>query len=97
MENTCKNGIDITYDCVYWDTIENNWSNFGCKHVEKKISDDYYHICTCNHTTSFALLMTIDSFPYCYWCEEVLKYISLIGVLLSLIGLIITLFYDICM
>jgi len=41
--------------------------------------------------------MTIDTYPYCDWCETTLKVLSCIGVFLSIIGLLITIFYDICM
>ncbi len=95
-KNCTKNGRNITFDCVFWDYSTNNWSSYGCNHELVSQNNKIYHVCTCNHTTSFALLMTADSFPYCDWCEDVLFYVSIIGVCFSLIGLSITIFYDLC-
>lgn len=48
------------YSCVFWDT--NQWNPNGCKHsFNSKVNR---HFCSCNHTTSFALIFiphkTID-------------------------------------
>ena len=40
--------------------------------------------------------MTADNFPFCDWCEHVLFYVSIIGVCLSIVGLAITMLYDLC-
>lgn len=48
------------------------------------------HVCNCNHTTSFALLITIDEVKFCETCEKILFYVSLIGISLSLFGLSLT-------
>ena len=90
-------GISVKYDCVYWDFNLTRWSTYGCWHDYKLINNSLYHQCNCSHTTSFGLLMTIDTYPYCDWCETTLKVLSCIGVFLSIIGLLITIFYDICM
>ncbi len=38
-----------------------------------------------------------DDFAFCDWCEKVLYYVSIIGVVLSMLGLLITIIYDICL
>ena len=40
------------YLCVFWEL--NHWDDTGCSHSYDSNRD--YHICTCNHTTSFALI-----------------------------------------
>jgi hypothetical protein len=97
QETSCQgNGTNVTFECVYWVDSTSSWSSYGCTHLQTYMNGRLYHICSCNHTTSFALLMTTDSYPYCDWCQNVLFYVSIIGVCLSLIGLAITIFYDIC-
>lgn len=36
----------------------------------------------------------MDDFPFCDWCEDTLKYLSLVCVLLSMLGILITIIYD---
>lgn len=40
------------YICVFWNI--NHWNDTGCSHSYDSNRD--YHICICNHTTSFALI-----------------------------------------
>ncbi len=97
VEQNCLNK-NLNFDCVYWDYEANNWNNFGCVHSYLEQNDStLYHYCSCNHTTSFSLLMTLDDYKYCSWCESTLSYLSLISIIFSLIGLGITILYDLCM
>lgn len=38
----------------------------------------------------------MDDFPFCDWCDDMLKYVSLVCVLLSMVGILITIIYDLC-
>jgi hypothetical protein len=38
--------------------------------------------------------MTADEYPWCDWCDKTLFYVSIVGVSLSMIGLLISIFYD---
>ncbi|KAH7706260.1 latrophilin-like protein 2, partial [Aphelenchoides avenae] len=40
--------------CVYWKVADNKWDDAGCMLVE---TNDEYTKCSCNHLTSFAILM----------------------------------------
>ena len=41
--------------CVYWDYLSNSWSEDGCRLVDGNTT---HTICSCNHLTNFALLMS---------------------------------------
>ncbi len=41
-------------------------------------------------------LQIVDDFPFCDWCEDTLKYLSLVCVILSILGILITIIYDLC-
>ena len=41
--------------CVYWDYLSNHWSEDGCRLVDGNTT---HTICSCNHLTNFALLMS---------------------------------------
>ena len=41
--------------CVYWDYLSNHWSEDGCRLVD---GNSTHTICSCNHLTNFALLMS---------------------------------------
>ena len=41
--------------CVYWDYVSNQWSEDGCRLVNGNTT---HTICSCNHLTNFALLMS---------------------------------------
>jgi hypothetical protein len=38
--------------------------------------------------------MTADEFPWCDWCDQTLFYVSLVGIALSMVGLLVSIFYD---
>ncbi|XP_059203632.1 adhesion G protein-coupled receptor E5 [Centropristis striata] len=70
--------------CVFWDSLEEggSWSTRGCSVVESKPE---YTVCSCNHLSSFAVLMALydmeDNFE--------LQLITWVGLSLSLICLFI--------
>jgi len=45
----------MTSRCVYWDYLSNQWSEDGCRLVDGNTT---HTICSCNHLTNFALLMS---------------------------------------
>uniref|UniRef100_UPI003AAB3CA3 adhesion G-protein coupled receptor G7 n=1 Tax=Centroberyx gerrardi TaxID=166262 RepID=UPI003AAB3CA3 len=75
------------YACVFWDYSLGDWSTQGCTKVN---ASDGVLRCFCNHTTNFAALM---SFSEDYEYAEALNYISIVGLSLSIIGLIITIIH----
>lgn len=80
---------------MYWDETLNGWNDQGCTYqLIDETENASIHTCVCNHTTSFSLLFSADRF--CGWCEDALFYVSIIGTCVSLLGVSITIFYDIC-
>ncbi|NXY45108.1 AGRG7 protein, partial [Ceuthmochares aereus] len=73
--------------CVFWDYAVNDWSTAGCAKGR-----DQFLRCRCNHTTNFAVLM---AFQIKYKYAKPLEYISIIGVGLSMAGLVITILFQI--
>ncbi|ETE61591.1 putative G-protein coupled receptor [Ophiophagus hannah] len=72
--------------CVFWNfslAEGGNWDNTGC---ETKDDGDSV-ICSCNHTTSFAMLMS----PYQETSLDELTYLTYIGLSLSIVSLMICL------
>lgn len=80
LEKTNKSN----HTCVFWDSTEDggSWSARGCSVVE---STPEYTVCSCNHLSSFAVLMAL------YEIEDnfVLQLITWLGLSLSLICLFI--------
>ncbi|NWV47246.1 AGRF5 protein, partial [Daphoenositta chrysoptera] len=71
--------------CVFWNFTLNNhrgdWDTRGCTPTE---SGDYV-ICSCNHLTSFSILMSPDRSP-----EPVFEdYISYVGLAISIVSLVV--------
>ncbi|XP_006130799.4 adhesion G-protein coupled receptor G7 [Pelodiscus sinensis] len=76
------------YACVFWDYSENDWNTKGCK----KEGDILQGLrCRCNHTTSFAVLM---SFRINYTYAKPLEIVSDIGIGFSIGGLVITILFQ---
>ncbi|NXP60928.1 AGRF5 protein, partial [Chloropsis cyanopogon] len=71
--------------CVFWNFTLNNhrgdWDNRGCTPTE--LGD--YVICSCNHLTSFSILMSPDS------SSELIveNYISYVGLAISIVSLVV--------
>ncbi|XP_039680800.1 adhesion G protein-coupled receptor E5 isoform X2 [Perca fluviatilis] len=83
--NHLKQSNESNHTCVFWDSSENggSWSARGCSVVE---SSPNYTMCSCNHLSSFAVLMAL------YEIKDnnnnfVLKLITQAGLSLSLICL----------
>ncbi|TFK05351.1 Adhesion G-protein coupled receptor G7 [Platysternon megacephalum] len=76
------------YACVFWDYNANDWSTTGCT----KEGNEMELRCRCNHTTSFAVLM---SFKINYKYAKPLEIVSNIGSGFSIAGLVITILFQI--
>nr|XP_020855619.1 adhesion G-protein coupled receptor G7 isoform X2 [Phascolarctos cinereus] len=79
-----------SYACVFWNTTKDDWDTYGCK--KKPHNDSQFLGCQCNHTTSFAVLMSFDN-NYSY--PESLDSISKIGCGLSVAALALTIMFQI--
>lgn len=49
---------EFNHTCVFWDSSEDGgtWSPRGCSVVE---TNPNYTVCSCNHLSSFAVLMAV--------------------------------------
>ncbi|NXX66948.1 AGRF5 protein, partial [Spizella passerina] len=71
--------------CVFWNFTLNNrkgdWDNYGCTPTES----ERHVICSCNHLTSFSILMSPDR------SSELIfeNYISYIGLAISIVSLVV--------
>ncbi|XP_073509955.1 adhesion G protein-coupled receptor E3-like isoform X2 [Phyllobates terribilis] len=72
--------------CVYWDPIENSWSEDGCT-TESSKCNRTHTTCSCNHLSSFAILMA----PYGIEHDHGLSIVSYIGLSLSVFCLVLSL------
>lgn len=76
------------YACVFWDYNANDWDTKGCTKEGNKSELR----CRCNHATSFAVLM---SFRINYKYAKPLEILSNIGTGVSIVGLVITILFQI--
>ncbi|KFV95440.1 G-protein coupled receptor 64, partial [Fulmarus glacialis] len=93
LQNIKPNQDNSTVRCVFWDFNKNGghggWSYEGCTVKESRVNET---VCSCNHLTSFAVLMNLyGNTPLNPTQELVLTFISYIGCGLSAIFLSITL------
>ncbi|KFV91748.1 G-protein coupled receptor 64, partial [Eurypyga helias] len=93
LQNIKPNQDNATVRCVFWDFNKNGghggWSQEGCTVKESRVNET---VCSCNHLTSFAVLMNLyGNTPLNPTQELVLTFISYIGCGLSAIFLSITL------
>ncbi|NXQ90624.1 AGRG2 protein, partial [Nyctibius grandis] len=93
LQNIKPNQDNSTVRCVFWDFNKNGghggWSYEGCIVKESRVNET---VCSCNHLTSFAVLMNLyGNTPLNPTQELVLTFISYIGCGLSAIFLSITL------
>ncbi|XP_072471883.1 adhesion G-protein coupled receptor G7 [Notamacropus eugenii] len=79
-----------SYACVFWNVTKDDWDTYGCK--KKPNNNSQFLGCHCNHTTSFAVLM---SFDINYKYPESLDIISKVGCGLSIAGLAFTIIFQI--
>uniref|UniRef100_A0A8C7NZS0 Adhesion G-protein coupled receptor G7-like n=1 Tax=Oncorhynchus mykiss TaxID=8022 RepID=A0A8C7NZS0_ONCMY len=77
------------FACVSWNYTLKDWSTFGCSKVNH--SEDGLQ-CFCNHTTNFAVLM---SFRRDFKYAEALNWITILGCSMSIIGLSLTITFQI--
>ncbi|XP_075052633.1 adhesion G-protein coupled receptor G2 isoform X2 [Mixophyes fleayi] len=90
-----QNDSNFVLKCVFWDFTKNNenggWSSYGCM-VANIIQDTNETVCTCNHLTSFAILMDVTpNDPVNPEDTLILTFITYIGCGLSSIFLSVTL------
>ncbi|XP_010596924.1 adhesion G-protein coupled receptor G7 [Loxodonta africana] len=78
-----------SHACVFWNLSRNDWDTRGCRTDQ---SSDGFLYCSCNHTTSFAVLM---SFRKNYNYPKSLDIFSKIGCALSVTGLILTIIFQV--
>ncbi|XP_052355732.1 adhesion G-protein coupled receptor G7 isoform X11 [Oncorhynchus keta] len=77
------------FACVSWNYTLKDWSTFGCSKVNHS-ADDLR--CFCNHTTNFAVLMSVRrDFKY----ADELHSITILGCSISIIGLSLTITFQI--
>ncbi|XP_029612980.1 adhesion G-protein coupled receptor G7 [Salmo trutta] len=77
------------FACVSWNYMLKDWSTYGCSKVNHS-EDDLR--CFCNHTTNFAVLMSYrKDFKY----AEALNWITILGCSMSIIGLSLTITFQI--
>ncbi|XP_075454618.1 adhesion G protein-coupled receptor F5-like isoform X2 [Ascaphus truei] len=79
-----NNSTFISPQCVFWNFSLDKWDDTGCTNTSEK---DLI-ICTCNHLTSFSMLMAPPP------GDEFLKYITYAGVGISLGSLFIALIIE---
>ncbi|XP_041936206.1 adhesion G-protein coupled receptor G7-like isoform X1 [Alosa sapidissima] len=78
------------FACVFWDNNISDWSTEGCNKLSFNLS---ILKCRCNHTTNFAVIMSLRAITGA--AAEALNWISKVGCALSILGLSITLVYQI--
>ncbi|CAF2610937.1 unnamed protein product [Rotaria sp. Silwood2] len=89
MENNF-NEKNLSLICAYWNIFDNMtalWSRQGCNLsnvTERSVT------CICNHLTHFAVLTDIEQKPIPKYIEQILSIITLTGLVLSSIGLCLT-------
>jgi len=90
LENNNFKNENGNLTCAYWHIFENmtaQWSTNGCYLIDIK---DQNIMCECNHLTHFAVLMDIEKKSIPKGLEQILSIITLSGLLLSSIGLCLT-------
>lgn len=77
------------FACVFWNYSLNDWSTDGCS---KGNASDGVLRCFCNHTTNFAALW---SFTETYEYADALSWISIVGLSISILGLVVTIVHHV--
>ncbi|XP_048851224.1 mucin-5AC-like isoform X2 [Brienomyrus brachyistius] len=92
LKNTKSNDSKRNVSCVFWDFTKNNgsggWSRDGC-FLQNNTNEQT--TCSCNHLTSFAVLLDISTDIISPVQNEILTYISYVGCGISAIFLSVTL------
>ncbi|UJR37227.1 hypothetical protein I4U23_029936 [Adineta vaga] len=89
MENNMQDQ-NHSLHCAFWNISDNmtaRWSTEGCRLESVK---QQRVTCICDHLTHFAVLMDIEQTTTPKFVEQILSIITLIGLLLSSIGLCLT-------
>ncbi|XP_011679054.2 adhesion G-protein coupled receptor G6-like [Strongylocentrotus purpuratus] len=77
--------------CVFWDFDDKAWSQRGCNKTSNDTSDRIE--CECNHLTNFGILMDIYGGEHLsVEADFILKIVSYVGCLISISGLVMTIF-----
>ncbi|XP_006835743.1 PREDICTED: G-protein coupled receptor 64 [Chrysochloris asiatica] len=92
LKHMNPNQNELTVRCVFWDLSGNGgrggWSSDGCSVQDKKLDET---ICTCNHLTSFGVLLDLSRTSVPPAQMMALTFITYIGCGLSSIFLSVTL------
>ncbi|XP_073729812.1 adhesion G-protein coupled receptor G2 [Misgurnus anguillicaudatus] len=92
IPKTKKQNVTISVKCVFWDLGLNGgaggWKSDGCHTVNSSALETQ---CSCNHLTSFGILLDISKTPIDPLQNTILTYITYIGCGISAIFLSITL------
>ncbi|XP_047434886.1 adhesion G protein-coupled receptor E5 isoform X2 [Mugil cephalus] len=81
VPHNIEDSSNVSYICAYWDE-SGAWSTHGCL---QQYSNETYTICTCNHLSSFAVLMARHKMKHTFGLMVVTK----IGLIISLLCLIL--------
>ncbi|XP_035516192.1 adhesion G protein-coupled receptor E5 [Morone saxatilis] len=73
---------EVSYICAYW-TERGSWSTDGC---DQQDLNDTHTVCTCNHLSSFAVLMALHPIEHTFGLQVVTK----LGLTISLLCLILS-------
>ncbi|XP_076005472.1 adhesion G protein-coupled receptor D2 [Genypterus blacodes] len=94
LQHRVQNPAGTVYDpvCAFWDfdltpQAGGWWDTKGCEAVSKHSG---YTVCSCNHTTNFALLMQVYESQRSPENEKALQVLTFIGCGVSLCGLLFT-------
>ncbi|XP_060767181.1 adhesion G-protein coupled receptor G7 [Neoarius graeffei] len=79
------------FTCVFWDYDKNDWNTKGCK----KVCSFAHKMCRCNGTMNLANFAMLMSFSLNPENIQALNVISLLGCALSVVGLTITVIFQI--
>ncbi|XP_072470305.1 adhesion G-protein coupled receptor G2 isoform X4 [Notamacropus eugenii] len=92
LQNISPNQDNLTVKCAFWDLSKNGgrggWSSEGCTVKDKRMNET---VCTCNHLTSFGVLLDLSRTPLPPTQMLILTLITYIGCGLSAIFLSVTL------
>ncbi|XP_065198236.1 adhesion G protein-coupled receptor E5-like [Sycon ciliatum] len=85
-------GTSYVLSCVFWDFDKDDgnggWSNQGCTSVFQNGTSANRTVCSCDHLTNFAVLFTRTAKIQQGIPDVSLKYVSIIGCGLSMLGLL---------
>ncbi|XP_064457363.1 uncharacterized protein LOC135368170 [Ornithodoros turicata] len=85
------NQTQLSVECVFWDMEADNrmgaWSSAGCSYIGMT---GKHHVCSCSHLTSFGVLFKYKNRPeQNVYHERILSFLTLIGITLSVVGLLL--------